>query len=373
MNNVLLCIVDDVGWDYADRLPFYTDPSFQAFTRFYVSPTCSSTRARFLTGHDAYHTGVGSAFKRDSDLSLSNSFVTLPEVMPQHRSAIFGKWHLGDSTGYESPFTDTFEKGYRLAKVTRHNIDDYQNYELHTNTRLTAFSRNVSKYATTQTVDDCLSFIDVSPDPWFITASFHAPHSPYHVPPAELIDPATPTGTDQEKFEAALEALGNEMERLISQVPFGTSILIVSDNGSPKEFGGGKGDISEAGMNVPMWIKAPAGFHELHELITATDLFIFLQELAGYSIPCPAADALKIGERNFVYSEFFKPLEGPPYDIRHEVAMFDGRYRLHRDKITLVEDVIDTTNGQSVDPTTIPSEYAALTAELNQYPDPTGL
>jgi arylsulfatase A-like enzyme len=43
-------------------------------------------------------------------------------------------------------------------------------------------------YATTDTANDVISFIQAQPGttPWFAWAAFNAPHAPLHVPPAGL-------------------------------------------------------------------------------------------------------------------------------------------------------------------------------------------
>lgn len=104
--NLELVITDDQG--YGDLgchgNPLVRTPNKDAFhgdsvrfTDFHVDPLCAPTRASLLTGRYAYRTGVTAAYAGRSILRRNEA--TLAEILSEagYRTALFGKWHLGDN------------------------------------------------------------------------------------------------------------------------------------------------------------------------------------------------------------------------------------------------------------------------------------
>ena len=69
-------------------------------TDFHVDPTCSPTRSALMTGHYSSRTGVWHTIMGRS--LLRRDEVTIADVFSasEYRTAIFGKWHLGDNYPY---------------------------------------------------------------------------------------------------------------------------------------------------------------------------------------------------------------------------------------------------------------------------------
>ena len=67
------------------------------FANFHVDPTCSPTRAALMTGKQSLRTGVWLTVLGRSLLPAGE--LTMAELLRDHgyRTAIFGKWHLGDN------------------------------------------------------------------------------------------------------------------------------------------------------------------------------------------------------------------------------------------------------------------------------------
>ena len=64
--------------------------------------------------------------------------------------------------------------------------------------------------------------------------TFHAPHSPYHVPPATLLPPGRSVGSDnRSRYEAMVAAMDTEIGELLSVVDLDdTLVIFVADNGT---------------------------------------------------------------------------------------------------------------------------------------------
>jgi len=67
------------------------------FTRFYVTPVCSPTRAGIMTGRYHYRTGVTNVGSCGDRIKASE--VTIAEMLRRggYATAIYGKWHIGDN------------------------------------------------------------------------------------------------------------------------------------------------------------------------------------------------------------------------------------------------------------------------------------
>ncbi len=104
--NVVVIITDDQG--YGD-LGVHGNPKIRTpnldrlagesvrLERFYVSPVCAPTRSSLMTGRYNYRTGVVDTFLGRAMMRPDE--VTLAEMLGAagYRTAIFGKWHLGDN------------------------------------------------------------------------------------------------------------------------------------------------------------------------------------------------------------------------------------------------------------------------------------
>ncbi|MDF1860342.1 MAG: sulfatase-like hydrolase/transferase [Verrucomicrobiales bacterium] len=321
--NILLLIVDDWGVDSSPidnnatlnpGTTFATMANLSAlaanglrFTRAYAQPVCSPTRASLLTGRQAFRTGVGNP----GDL-LDAAETTLPDAFTSASSlyqlATFGKWHLGGNVnGY-----NTLGGWTEFAGITGGGVpeqaDGYTNWTKNTNGTNAA----TTAYSTTDQVDDAKSFIDAreaSSQPWFVWMGFNAPHTPFHEPPAGLLQGGTGT-SNKELYQKALEALDTEIGRLLQSVDLATTnIILVGDNGTPAQvvqapygptggMGHSKGDLYEGGIHVPMVVRGPSvavpSGSTTDKLVHVTDLFATILEMANIPVPAEAVDSTSI-------------------------------------------------------------------------------
>lgn len=114
--NIVILYADDMGWGDTGAYghPYIKTPSLdrlanegQRWTDFYVpAPVCSPSRAALLTGRHPIRSGlygVGSpVLFPDDKYGIPESEVTLAEMLKDagYRTAIMGKWHLGDAPEY---------------------------------------------------------------------------------------------------------------------------------------------------------------------------------------------------------------------------------------------------------------------------------
>ena len=313
--NILLLIVDDWGTDSspidndATQNPGTTFPTMAnlealaaggvRFTNGYSQPVCSPTRAALLTGRQAFRTGVGAPGD-----AISAVETTLPEVFAANSSpfelASFGKWHLGGGdSGY-----DTLGGWPHFVGITGGGAPDYESWPKNTNGSVATSTT----YTTTDQVNEAKSFIDTQEtagNPWFVWMGFNAPHTPFHEPPAALIQGGT-GGNNRSQYEKALEALDTEIGRLLQSVDFAkTTVILVGDNGTPGQvvqapFGNGhaKDDLYEGGIHVPFVVrgpsvKVPAGSTS-DRFVHVADLFPTILEIAGVNDPGTGVDGTSI-------------------------------------------------------------------------------
>jgi arylsulfatase A-like enzyme len=288
------------------------------FRNAYANPFCSPTRATVQAGRYGFRTGVGFVTPPGSNpanaLPLAEHIV--PEVidlslLADHSHAAIGKWHLSNDTngGIQGPTIAGYDY-YAGALFNLGPFGGYFNWTKTVNqTDGTAFQFTQTVYATTDTVNETVSFINAQQRPWFVWMAFNAPHAPYHIPPDELhtydipCDPGDPCATEpshpcpdgqtRQCYEAMIQAMDTEIGRLLNAIPEQvldqTTIVFMGDNGTP---GGlplppfdpnrAKGTVFEGGINVPMIISGAQVANPNREspaLVNTTDLFTTVVEL----------------------------------------------------------------------------------------------
>lgn len=359
--NILLIVADDLGVDRVAAYGEHPDPgstpvldSLAAhgllFRNAWSNPVCSPTRATLLTGQYAFRTGVGGSVPFLSDTAtLPGATLSVAEHLRRaagYRTALIGKWHLSTlgGDGYMHPIHSGFERhlGQIESFVEADGPGIYTSWLKNVADVHGATQVPVEGYATSVEVDDALAVIDdFGEDPWFVWLAFHAPHKPFHVPPAALHDIAL-SGTPQSEpalhQQAAISAMDTEIGRLLASIRPAvlerTLVVFVGDNGSsgtattpPFVSNKAKGTVHEGGINVPL-IVAGAGVQEpgreVTGLVNLTDLYATFGELAG-ARPVPGLDSVSLqpylatpglpSRRAWVFSERFGPNGPGPYEF----------------------------------------------------------
>ena len=281
------------------------------------------------------------------------------------QTAAVGKWHLA---GYDSadPLHDPLLQGFDVHRGSMSNLDA-PFYDDNAPTHYTNWERAVdgqidiqSCYATTVAVDDALDEIDRMAEPWLMWLAFNAPHSPWHAPPASLIEePVAPDAPVPDLYAAMVRAADAELGRLLDQmdpaVRSRTTVVVLGDNGTPGEAvrpprlpDQAKLTLFEGGVNVPMIVAGPLVAdpgRQSEALVQIEDLFPTVAEIAGvdpgalvrsdgtpaildgYSLLPLLADAPTEWPRQYVFVERMGPSGPPPYNFVHR-AVRDHAFKI---------------------------------------------
>ena len=380
--NVLLIIGDDMG---VETLSCYglndntaVTPTLDnlcahgmRFDNMWSQPVCSPTRATIMTGRYGFRTGIGRPIVTPPDApkvvpekpadahpegirnrpsppesppGLSLDEFTLPMALkadPElgYETAAFGKWHLADaSNGYAD-------------HPNRAGFDHFAGGGVGGFESFFAFSKSINGestdgstvYAPTDKVNEAVAWLNERDGsrPWFAHLSFNLPHSPYHLPPLELLrsearnlDPYSNDVNDNPHpyFKAMLEAMDTEIGRLLGTLTEAqrdnTYIIFLGDNGTsagviqpPFQRGRGKGTVYQGGMNVPFIVAGPGieGGRVNEALLNTVDLYATFLALAGIDVQGSVPD-----DREFDSISFAPLLHDPDAAPARDFAYADA-------------------------------------------------
>ncbi len=215
-----------------------------------------------------------------------------------YRVGAIGKWHLADDKngGLEHPIHAGFDT--HLGPVRGGGVVNYRAWSKSIDG---APPFGIEGYVTTDTVNDAIRWMAEGPTdkPWFLWLAFNAPHTPFHVPPTNLVnsdlknlDPDT--ATDHEKYNAMMEAMDTEIGRLLGSLDAetlaNTYVSFLGDNGTPGQVatapfdgqGRAKGAIYRGGINVPFFLTGPnVPTGVTPALANGVDLFATVMDISG--------------------------------------------------------------------------------------------
>lgn len=330
--NVLIIISDDQG--YGDLgitgNAHVKTPNIDAFAKeslrfnnFYVSPVCAPTRSSLMTGRYSLRTGVRDTY--NGGAIMASNEVTIAEMLKKkdYKTAIFGKWHLGDNFP-SRPSDQGFDESLIHLSGGMGQVGDYTTYFqgdssyfdpiLWHNDEKEAFNG----YCTDIFTSEAIKFINQQKEqPFFCYLSFNAPHTPLQVPQEfydkyKDIDPSEGFEQDGRPFPEMSEKdkesarkvyamvdnidfnVGRVLENLEQQgLAENTIVIFMTDNGPQQKryivgMKGRKGGVYEGGVRVPFYLRYPAAFSEDKDIDVAAahiDVLPTLAQMCKVSVP----------------------------------------------------------------------------------------
>jgi arylsulfatase A-like enzyme len=195
--NVVVIISDDQG--YGD-LAFHGNPRIKTphldelarqsvrIERFYVMPVCAPTRACLMTGRYNYRTRVVDTYMGRAMMDPEE--MTLAEILAPagYRTAIFGKWHLGDNYPLR-PIDQGFQEALVLKGGGIGQPSDPPGGSSYFDPVLQHNGRQVKRhgYCSDVFTTAAIEFIEANrARPFFVYLAFNCPHTPLQVPEAYL-------------------------------------------------------------------------------------------------------------------------------------------------------------------------------------------
>ena len=293
-------------------------------TSFYVAaPVCTPSRAALMTGcypkriDMATGSNFGVLLAGDTK-GLNPNEITIAEVLKGagYRTAIFGKWHLGDQPEF-LPMRQGFDEYFGIP--FSHDIHPFHPRQDHFHFPPLALIEGETviemdpnaDFLTKRITEHAVTFIQRSKaEPFFLYIPHPIPHKPLHVSPPFMKDVASEITeklksegdsidykTRDRLFRQAIAeidwSVGQILDTLKAQgLDESTLVVFTSDNGpaigSAGPLRGRKGSTFEGGMRESTVIRwpgrIPAGKSN-DELMTTMDLLPTFAQLAGAEIP----------------------------------------------------------------------------------------
>ncbi len=314
--NFILIVADDLGFGDVGfngsqqiRTP-HIDQLAQTgvrFTQGYVSSAvCSPSRAGLLTGinqvkfgHDNNIGGNQPGFD-PAFLGLPLTQQTIADHLKQqgYVNGLIGKWHLGDQPQFH-PLKRGFDEFWGYTGGGHDYfvaLSDGKGYKapIECNYKEPA----PLTYITDDVGAECVDFIKRHKnEPFFLFASFNAPHTPMQATEADLALYQEIQDEKRRTYAAMVHRLdvnvGRMMDALVEQgIAENTLVVFISDNGGPTDsnasinapYNGQKGILLEGGIHVPFVMNwpnhLPAG-KVYDQAVTALDVLPTFLTLAG--------------------------------------------------------------------------------------------
>lgn len=246
--NIIIIMTDDQGYgDLGHNFnPVVKTPNIDQlasesirFTNFHMDPTCSPSRSSLLTGKYSMRAGVWHTIMGRSLLPTQHT--TLPEALQSagYKTAIFGKWHLGDNYPFrpeDQGFDETLIHGGGGVGQTP---DYWGNTQFSDTYFRNGQPEKFSEYATNVWFDEATKFIEDNKEkPFFAYISTNAPHRPWRAP-KEYIQPYLDLGLPKKLalFYAMITHLDSRILHLretLQQLDIADNTLLIftTDNGS---------------------------------------------------------------------------------------------------------------------------------------------
>ena len=353
--NFVIINLDDSGYGYfsCNGALGYTTPNIDSlaanglrFTSFLAAqPVSGASRAGLLTGCYPNRIGMSGAPGYHDARGISSEEMTIAESLHEvgYRSAVFGKWHLGDAIEY-LPLQNGFDEFYGLPYSNDmwpfHPQKMYPDLPTIENNSIIGYNTDQSCLTTDYTMRALRFLEDNRENPFFLYVAHSMPHVPLAV-------------SDKFKGKSSIGLYGDvmmeldwsvgEIARAIKKLDLedNTMIIVMSDNGPWLRYGNHAGSTAglreakqatfEGGNRVPciVYWKGHVEAGICNALASNIDIFPTLAELARSPLPEHAIDGVSLvpvlrdkrmpsPRKYFTYYYRKNDLE----------AVTDGRYKL---------------------------------------------
>jgi arylsulfatase A len=331
--NVIIIFTDDQGYQDVGCFgsPLIKTPNLDQmakegmrFTNFYsASAVCSPSRAALLTGCYPPRVGVPVVLWPASKSGLSNTEVTIADMLKQkgYATQCVGKWHLGDrpeylptnqgfNQYYGIPYSNdmSINRGFKLADNIVYNegmtLDSLKEVKWRGGKVPLMRQDEVIEYPVDQTTltqrytEEAIRFITEKKDSsFFLYLAQTMPHIPLYTSPE--FKGKSERGLYGDVIEELDWSIGQILKTLKDlQIDENTLVIFTSDNGpwnlknghggSALPLRGFKFDTYEGGMRVPMiaqWKGKIPAQSECAEIASTIDLLPTIAHLTGAELP----------------------------------------------------------------------------------------
>jgi arylsulfatase A len=313
--NFVLIFADDLGYGdlgcYGSKNPTPNLDRMASegvrFTQFCVpQAVCSASRAALLTGCYPNRVSIQGALPPKSKTALHHNEITIAELLKTrgYKTAIYGKWHLGDNPEYLPPrqgFDDYVGLPYSNDMWPFHpsgaQRTNYPLLPLIKGTNVLELMPDQTQLTTLYT-QRAVEFIRKNKDqPFFLYVPHSMPHVPLHI--SKKHRGKSGQGTYGDTIMEIDWSVGEILKALKkSKLEENTLVIFTSDNGPWLTYGNhagsaghlreGKATVFEGGVREPCIMRwpgrIPAG-RVCDELAVSFDLYPTFAKLAGAELP----------------------------------------------------------------------------------------
>ncbi|MCK0155694.1 sulfatase [Cellulophaga sp. F20128] len=319
--NIVLIFTDDQGYQDVGVFgsPNIKTPHIDKMSRngvkltnyYSAQPICSASRAGILTGCYPNRIGIHNALGPGSPTGINSSETTIAEMLKSigYKTAIYGKWHLGDNPIF-MPTRHGFDEFYGIPYSNdmwpNHpmqgkwfNFPPLPLYENETVIDTLTEQSQLTTWITEKSVD----FINRNKDnPFFLYVPHPQPHVPLYV--SDKFKGKSERGLYGDVIMELDWSVGQIIEALQKNgLEENTLVIFTSDNGPWLAYGNhaasalplreGKGSAWEGGSREPFVMQYPkkitAG-RTINTTVNAIDLLPTFAEITGAPLPTAKID-----------------------------------------------------------------------------------